>query len=190
MNSRKILQGREERRILSILVENRPGVLSQIARLFTRNGCNIESFSAGTTADPAVTRITIEVTAAENQTELMAAQLNKLVPVISAKILAAEHVIRRELALFKVSAASSERRNEIIQIANIFRGSVIDVSLETLTVSVIGDDAKIEAVKEILENFGIVEIARTGMTAMERGKYTIDEKTKEKEEFNYGKNAL
>ena len=189
MNNRIPEAGKEERRTLSVLVDNKPGVLSQIARLFTRNGYNIESFAADTVLDPGVTRITIEVIANDNHTNRMIAQLNKMVPVHSVKLLTKDHTIRRQLALFKVNASTSEERNEIIQIANIFRGSVIDVSHETLTISVIGDEKKIDAVRDMLEPFGIIEMARTGMIAMERGKYTIDEQTKERDEFNYGKNT-
>ena len=189
MNNRIPEAGKEERRTLSVLVDNKPGVLSQIARLFTRNGYNIESFAADTVLDPGVTRITIEVIANDNHTNRMIAQLNKMVPVHSVKLLTKDHTIRRQLALFKLNASTSEERNEIIQIANIFRGSVIDVSHETLTISVIGDEKKIDAVRDMLEPFGIIEMARTGMIAMERGKYTIDEQTKERDEFNYGKNT-
>ena len=189
MNNRIPEVGKEERRTLSVLVDNKPGVLSQIARLFTRNGYNIESFAADTVLDPGVTRITIEVIANDNHTNRMIAQLNKMVPVHSVKLLTKDHTIRRQLALFKLNAANSDERNEIIQIANIFRGSVIDVSHETLTISVIGDEKKIDAVRDMLEPFGIIEMARTGMIAMERGKYTIDEQTKERDEFNYGKNT-
>jgi len=189
MNSRVPETGKEERRTLSVLVDNKPGVLSQIARLFTRNGYNIESFAADTVLDPGVTRITIEVIANDNHTNRMIAQLNKMVPVHSVKLLTKDHTIRRQLALFKLNASTNEERNEIIQIANIFRGSVIDVSHETLTISVIGDEKKIDAVRDMLEGFGIVEMARTGMIAMERGKYTIDEQTKERDEFDYGKNT-
>ena len=189
MNNRIPEAGKEERRTLSVLVDNKPGVLSQIARLFTRNGYNIESFAADTVLDPGVTRITIEVIANDNHTNRMIAQLNKMVPVHSVKLLTKDHTIRRQLALFKLNASTSEERNEIIQIANIFRGSVIDVSHETLTISVIGDEKKIDAVRDMLEGFGIIELARTGMIAMERGKYTIDEQTKERDEFNYGKNT-
>jgi acetolactate synthase-1/3 small subunit len=189
MNNRIPEVGKEERRTLSVLVDNKPGVLSQIARLFTRNGYNIESFAADTVLDPGVTRITIEVIANDNHTNRMIAQLNKMVPVHSVKLLTKEHTIRRQLALFKLNASTSEERNEIIQIANIFRGSVIDVSHETLTISVIGDETKIDAVRGMLEPFGIIEMARTGMIAMERGSYTIDEQTKERDEFNYGKNT-
>ena len=189
MNERIPEAGKEERRTLSVLVDNKPGVLSQIARLFTRNGYNIESFAADTVLDPGVTRITIEVIANDNHTNRMIAQLNKMVPVHSVKLLTKDHTIRRQLALFKLNANTSEERNEIIQIANIFRGSVIDVSHETLTISVIGDEKKIDAVRGMLEPFGIIEMARTGMIAMERGSYTIDEQTKERDEFNYGKNT-
>ena len=189
MNNRIPEAGKEERRTLSVLVDNKPGVLSQIARLFTRNGYNIESFAADTVLDPGVTRITIEVIANDNHTNRMIAQLNKMVPVHSVKLLTKDHTIRRQLALFKLNASTSEERNEIIQIANIFRGSVIDVSHETLTISVIGDEKKIDAVRDMLEPFGIIEMARTGMIAMERGKYTIDEQTKERDEFDYGKNT-
>lgn len=178
----------KERRTLSILVENRPGVLSIIARLFSRNGFNIESFCAGATADPHLTRITIEVTADDNHTNLLVAQLNKMIPVYSAKTLDKEKTIRREFVLFKCSATTSEERNEIIQIGNIFRASVIDISKETLTLSVIGDETKIDGIRDMLEPFGILELARTGILAVERGKYTIDEESKDSKEFDYGKN--
>ena len=190
LNNRNDVSTAETRRTLSVLVDNKPGVLSQISRLFTRNGYNIESFTAGTTIDEDITRLTIEVTADDSHTELMVAQLSKMVPVHSVKLLEAEHVIRRELVLFKVHAVTSEVRNEIIQVANIFRGSVIDVSRETLTLSIIGDEKKIDGVRDILEGFGIIELARTGMIALERGKYTINDESKVKGEFNYGKNVL
>lgn len=178
-----------KRRTISVLVENRSGVLSVVARLFSRNGFNIESFTAGTTTDPALTRLTIEVVADDNHTHLLLAQLNKMVPVYSAKLLQPDHTIRREFVLFKCSAPTFAIRDEIIQIGNIFRASVIDVSKETLTLSVIGEESKINAIRELLEPFGILELARTGILAVERGKYTIDEKTKENSEFNYGKNV-
>ena len=100
------------------------------------------------------------------------------------------HSIRRELILYKVRAKNSDDKNEIIQIANIFRGSIIDVSKETLTLSVIGDEKKTDAVQELLAEFGIVELVRTGMVALERGQFTIDEQTKVKGEYDYGKNVL
>lgn len=175
---------------LSVLVDNESGVLSQISRLFSRKGFNVESLAVGVTDNPAISRMTIEVLTNENQTNLICSQLAKMVPVHSVKLLVPSHSIRRELVLYKVHAKSSDVRNEVIQIANIFRGSVIDVSTDALTISVIGDEKKTDAVQELLANFGIIELVRTGMIALERGKYTIDEDTKVKGEFNYGKNVL
>ena len=177
-------------RTLSVLVDNEAGVLSQVSRLFSRKGFNVESLAVGATDNPAISRMTIEVLANQNQTNLMCNQLAKMVPVHSVKLLNPSHSIRRELILYKVRAKNSDDKNEIIQIANIFRGSIIDVSKETLTLSVIGDEKKTDAVQELLAEFGIVELVRTGMIALERGKYTIDEDTKEKGEFNYGKDVL
>ena len=177
-------------RTLSVLVDNESGVLSQISRLFSRKGFNVESLAVGVTEDPAVSRMTIEVMANDNHTDLICNQLNKMVPVHSVKLLEASQSIRRELVLYKVRAKNSEDKNQIIQIANIFRGAIIDVSKETLTMSIIGEEKKTDAVQELLADFGIVEMVRTGMVALERGKYTIDEDTKVKGEFNYGKNVL
>lgn len=182
--------GEAKLRTLSVLVDNESGVLSQISRLFSRKGFNIESLAVGTTDNPKISRMTIEVLADENHTNLMCNQLAKMVPVHSVKLLTPEHSIRRELVLYKVHAKGSEARNEVIQIANIFRGAIIDVSKETLTLSLIGDEKKTEAVQDLLRGFGIIELVRTGMIALERGRYTIDEDTKEKGEFNYGKNVL
>ena len=177
-------------RTLSVLVENRPSVLSQVARLFTRNGDNIESIAAGATHMEGMTRLTIEFTATARQTTLLVNQLAKMVPVHSAKQLNPDHCIRRELALFKVHVTSADQRNEIIQIANIYRGSIIDVSNETLTVAVIGNEGKISALEEFLSEFEIIELARTGTLAMERGKYSINDTSKEHGEFEYGKTML
>ena len=115
-------------RTLSVLVDNEAGVLSQISRLFSRKGFNVESLAVGATDHPEISRMTIEVMANENQTNLMCNQLAKMVPVHSVKLLVPSHSIRRELVLYKVRAKNSEDKNEIIQIANIFRGSIIDVS--------------------------------------------------------------
>lgn len=189
MSKNTIQNACEIRRTFSVLVENRPGVLSIISRLFSRNGFNIDSFCSGPTADPNLTRLTIEVFADDNHANLLLAQLNKMVPVYSAKMLEAAKIIRREFVLFKCEAKDFETRNEIIQLGNIFRASVIDVSQETLTLAVIGEESKINALQKLLEPFHILELARTGNLAIERGKYTIDEKTKENVEFSYGKNV-
>ena len=179
-----------KRHTLAVLVANEAGVLSQVSRLFSRKGFNIESLAVGTTDRPHISRITIEVLADERQAALMCNQLRKLLPVHSVKLIEPTQAIRRELVLIKIRAATSEVRNEVIQIANIFRGSIIDVSAETLTISLIGAEEKTDAVETLLREFGIIELVRTGMIALERGQYTIDENTKEKGEFNYGKHVL
>ena len=178
------------RHTLAVLVDNEAGVLSRVARLFSGKGDNIDSLAVGTTHDPAVSRMTIEVLTDERQVKLICNQLRKLICVHSVKRLSPEHAIRRELVLIKVSAPTHEIRNEIIQIANIFRASIIDVSSGSLTIAVIGDDSKADAIQKLLGEFGILELVRTGMLAMERGEDTIDEQTKEKDEFDYGKNVL
>ncbi|MEE1199163.1 MAG: acetolactate synthase small subunit [Christensenellales bacterium] len=179
-----------KRHTLAVLVDNESGVLSRVARLFSGKGYNIESLAVGTTDDPRISRITIEVIADDEQTKLLSNQLRKLICVHSVKSLLPAHSIRRELVLIKVLARSSEVRNEIIQIANIFRASIIDVSVSSITLALIGDEPKAEAIQNLLKEFGILELVRTGMVALERGQYTIDEQTKEKGEFDYGKNVL
>ena len=179
-----------KRQTLALLVDNEPGVLSQIARLFSRKGYNIEAFAAGPTENPGVSRITIDVLADEPHTELLCNQLRKLYPIHSVKWLNAQSSIYRELMLIKVRTENSERRNDVMQIANIFRAQIIDVSLETLTLVITGDADKLKAIENILSEFEILEIARTGVVAIERGKATINDESKERGEFNYGKNVL
>ena len=178
------------RRTLAVLVDNEAGVLSRVVRLFSGKGYNIESLAVGTTDDPRISRITIEVLADEKQTNLLSTQLRKLICVHSVKALNPSHAIRRELVLIKVMANTSETRNEVIQIANIVRASIIDVSVSSLTLAVIGDEGKAEAIQNLLKEFGILELVRTGMVALERGQFTIDEQTKVKGEYDYGKNVL
>ena len=175
------------RRTLSVLVENAAGVLSQVSRLFSRKGYNIESLAVGTTDDPAVSRITIEVWADKPMIEQIMNQLRKQFSVYSVQELLPERSIRRELVMFKVRAETPDIRNEI---ANIFRASIIDVSLKSLTLALIGDETKADAMQKLLEAFGILELVRTGMVALERGAYTIGDETKEQTEFNLGKNFL
>lgn len=176
------------RHTLSVLVENSAGVLSQVSRLFSRKGYNIESLAVGTTDDPATSRITIEVMCDAPMIEQIMNQLRKQFSVYSVQELLPERSIRRELVMFKVKAESHDIRNEVIQIANIFRASIIDVSLKSLTLALIGDEAKADAMQKLLETFGILELVRTGMVALERGAYTIADASKEKAEFDLGKN--
>ncbi len=178
------------RHTLSVLVENAAGVLSQVSRLFSRKGYNIESLAVGTTDDPATSRITIEVLADDQSTEQIMNQLRKLFSVYSVQELLPARSIRRELVMFKVKAETADVRNEVIQIANIFRAGIIDVSIKTLTLALIGDETKAEAMQKLLETFGILELVRTGMVALERGAYTIEDESKERTEFNLGKSIL
>ena len=175
---------------LAVLVDNESGVLSQVSRMFSRKGYNIESLVVGTTENPSVSRITIDVLADEAQITLLSNQLRKLYPVHSVKRLTPETSIQRELMLIKVHTDNGDQRNDIIQLANVFRAQIIDVSIETLTLAVIGDTDKISAIEKILKEFRVLEIARTGGIALERGKATIHDETKERGEFNYGKNVL
>lgn len=175
---------------LAVLVDNEPGVLSQVARLFSRKGFNIESIAAGTAENPYVTRLTIDVLADEHQTEFICNQLSKLFPVRSVKLLNSTSSIYRELMLIKVGTENAEERNEIIQLASLFRASIIDVSRETLTLEITGDEDKISAITNILKDYNILEVVRTGGIALERGKATINDESKERGEFNYGKNVL
>lgn len=143
------------RHTLSVLVENSAGVLSQVSRLFSRKGYNIESLAVGTTNDPAVSRITIEVLCDASMIEQIMNQLRKLFAVYSVQELLPERSIRRELVMLKVKAETADVRNEVIQIANIFRASIIDVSLKSLTLALIGDETKDDAMQKLLESFGI-----------------------------------
>ncbi len=179
-----------KRRTLSVLVENSAGVLSQVSRLFSRKGYNIESLAVGTTDDPNESRITIEVMADDAMILQIMNQLRKQFPVHSVQELLPERSIRRELVLVKVKADTHDVRNEIIQIANVFRTSVIDVSLGSITLALVGDETKADALHALLESFGVLELVRTGMIALERGAYTISDESKESQEFNLGKNVM
>ena len=175
---------------LSILVRDSPGVLSQVARLFSRKGYNIESIVSGETDRPDVTRITIVILGDELMVNQIAAQCRKLIPVLAVKLLDEATSIQREFSLIKVQAADRNSRDEVIQIANIFRANIIDVSRETLTVAIFGDKDKTSALRGLLADYGILEIAKTGTLAIERGRSTIYDDNKLKEEYNYGKNVL
>ncbi len=180
------------RHTLSVLVENTPGVLSQVSRLFSRKGYNIESLAVGTTDDPEVSRITIEVKCDDLMVEQIINQLRKLFCVYSVRLLPPNSSIRRELVLIKVKAEGRDVRNEVIQIANIFRATIIDVSTKSLTLAVIGQESKDDALEKLLCEFGILELVRTGMVALERGEATINDNAdnKETDEFDLGKNVL
>ena len=175
---------------LSILVQDIPGVLSQVARLFSRKGYNIESIVSGETSQPGLTRITIVILGDELMVNQIAAQCRKLIPVQVVKILDEETSIQREFAMIKVRAEDRAARDEVIQMANIFRANIIDVSRETLTVAIFGDRSKTGALIRLLSDFGILEMAKTGTLAIERGLSSIYDDSKLRTEYNYGKNVL
>lgn len=181
-----------KRHTLSVLVENAAGVLSQVSRLFSRKGYNIESLAVGATDDPEVSRITIEVQCDDLMIEQIINQLRKQFSVYSVRLLPPNSSIRRELVLIKVRAESREVRNEVIQIANIFRANIIDVSTRSLTLAIIGEESKDDALEKLLSEFGILELVRTGMVALERGEATINDNddNKQTSEFYLGRNVL
>ena len=157
------------RHILSILVENKPGVLARIAGLFSRRGFNIETLAVGPTDDPTISRITLTVDGALHPIDQVTKQLHKLINVIKIRDLEPSETVARELALFKVSAEGGAR-GEVIELSEVFRGRVIDVSRRSITVEVTGTDDKIEAFERLVRPFGLVEMVRTGEVAISRGR--------------------
>lgn len=161
-----------ERYTLSVLVENHPGVLSRVVGLFSRRGFNIHSLSVGTTQDTSVSRITIEVNGDAATVEQVSKQLSKLIDVIKIKTLRDHEIVKRGLALIKVKVGP-KTRSEVIEITSVFRANIVDISPNTLTAEITGNNSKIKAFIELLEPYGIEEISRTGMTALERGANTL-----------------
>jgi acetolactate synthase-1/3 small subunit len=156
---------------ISVLVENRFGVLARVAGLFSSRGYNIQSLSVGETEDPTTSRMTIVVTGDDSILEQINKQLNKLVDVIKILDLTEEECIERELMLIQVSA-TSKNRSEIMEITNVFRAKIVDISHNTLTIEIAGSGAKVEALLELLRPFGIKEMVRTGKTVMKRSPKT------------------
>lgn len=157
----------EQRHLLSILVDNEPGVLSRITGLFSGRGYNIDSLSVAETVEPHVSRITMVTHGSPGILEQINKQLNKLINVIKVTDLTGTHYVLREMALIKVNA-KAEHRAEILRITDIFRGQVVDVGTDHFTVKVTGDPEKISAVLNLLKPMGIREIARTGCIALPR----------------------
>lgn len=158
----------EQKHTLSVLVENHAGVLSRVAGLFSRRGFNIDSLAVGVTQNPDVSRITIVVKGDDYIIDQVSKQLNKLVDVIKIKVYKPTEFVGRELVLIKVNA-NADTRAEVMQLVNIFRANIVDVSTETLTVEISAEQEKINALTALLDQFGILEVVRTGMVALERG---------------------
>ncbi len=163
--------------ILSVSVLNRPGVLTRIAGLFSRRNFNIDSLNVGQTEDAEISRMTIVVNGNEKTLEQVKKQLNKLIDVIKVSDLKQNTIVDRDLALIRVNCPRS-KRSEIIQVADTFRAKVVDVANDSLMVEVTGREDKIEALIEILRDFGIKEVVRTGLIALSRGQSQQVEKEK------------
>ncbi len=153
---------------ISVLVENRFGVLARISGLFSARGFNIDSLAVGETEDPSISRMTIIVDGDERTLEQVKKQLNKLIDVITIFDFTKKDFIDRELILIKVNVSSSNR-SQIIEVADTLEAKVVDVTAETLTIELSGDEKKIDTVLELLRPFGIKETVRTGTIAMTRG---------------------
>jgi len=154
---------------LQVLVENKAGVLSRVAGLFSRRGFNIESLTVGTCEEPGMSRMTIVVLGDDAEVEQVKKQLNKLIDVIKVSDITDRSTVDREIALIKVSAEAGESRAEVMQIANIFRAQIIDVGTRSVILEVTGDTEKIDALETLLRQYGIKEFVRTGKIALLRG---------------------
>jgi len=153
---------------LSVLVENKPGVLARVSGLFSRRGFNIESLAVGPTEHPEVSRITILVSVEGSALEQVTKQLNKLVNVLKIVELDEKHAVQRELLLVKVRADESTRR-DVLQIVELFKAKVADVGPEAVTIEMTGRPDKLEAILRMLEPYGIREMVQSGMVALGRG---------------------
>ena len=153
---------------ISVLVENKPGVLTRVASLFARRGFNIDSLAVGPTEDPTLSRMTIVVSAEDTPLEQITKQLHKLINVIKIQDLDPKEMVDRELVLFKVSAPP-DRRHEIIEVATVFRAKVVDVGKNSMTIEATGAGEKLAAMEDLLRAYGIKELARTGKIALSRG---------------------
>lgn len=156
---------------ITVLVENKPGVLARVAGLFARRGFNIESLAVSITDDPTMSRMTIVSTGDDSTLEQINKQTNKLIDVIRVIDYSAVPIVERELAMMKISAQPGQR-GEIMQIVDIFKAKIIDISDSTFTIEVTGNLDKVDAIEELLRPYGIREMVRTGKIAMARGALT------------------
>ena len=155
--------------ILSVLVENKPGVLTRIAGLFARRGFNIETLSVGPSDDPTLSRLTITLDGANHPIDQVTKQLHKLINVLKIRDLEPSETVTRELALFKV-AVDGVQRAEVLQLTEIFRGRIVDVTRRSIIVEITGTTDKIEAFERMVRPFGLIEMMRTGEIAISRGR--------------------
>ena len=154
---------------LSILVENKPGVLTRVAGLFARRGFNIESLAVGVSEDPGLSRVTIVIDGDEHPVDQVTKQLHKLINVVKIRDLEAGSSVSAELLLVRV-AGEGDKRTEALQIAEIFKAKIVDVDRKSITLRVVGTNDKLEALLELLQPLGVLEVVRTGTIAMGRGR--------------------
>jgi acetolactate synthase-1/3 small subunit len=157
------------RHTLVALVENKPGVLNRVASLMRRRNFNIESLAVGTTEDPTVSRMTIVIDASKTNAALVERNLYKLVNVIDVQDVTNLPTVARELALIKVRVSDAQHRGEIKQIADMFQSRVVDVAKDSLIIEITGEEQKVDSLLSVLQDYGILEVIRTGRIAMARG---------------------
>ena len=159
----------QQKHTLVALVENKPGVLNRVSSLFRRRNFNIDSLAVGTTDDPKVSRMTIVVDASKTNAAMVERNLYKLVNVIDVQDVTNLPTVERELALIKVHVANTVKRGEIKHVADMFQSRVVDVYKDSLMIEVTGEEDKVDSLVSVLEEYGILEIVRTGRIAMVRG---------------------
>lgn len=167
------------RHVISALVINEPGVLANVAGMFAARGFNIDSLVVGRTENPELSRMTIVVNGDDNTLEQVRKQLGKLIPVVKVRDFKDVSYVERDLVLATIGVGP-DKRNEVVEIVNLFRGHVVDVSRASLMVQLAGTEDKIEAMMELLRPYGIKEMARTGVIAMGRGQQTKEEPSEPK----------
>jgi acetolactate synthase I/III small subunit len=155
--------------IVTALVENKPGVLFRVTNLFRARNFNIESITVGSTEQQDLSRMTITTNSDEKTLDQLVKQLRKLIDVVEVKVLDTEKSVYRELALIKMKAVDPTTRSEIINYSTIFRGNILDIAKDTITVEITGTPDKIDAFKSLVEPYGITQLARTGVSALPRG---------------------
>ncbi len=155
------------RHTIAVLVENKPGVLARVSSLFRRRGFNIHSLAVGTTEREDISRMTIVVSGNDEVMEQVIKQLNKLIEVIKISDVT-KNSVERELTMIKV-AATSENRGEIVEIANIFRGRIVDVARDSMVIEITGDEEKLKAFIDLMRQFGVKEMVKTGKISITRG---------------------
>jgi acetolactate synthase-1/3 small subunit len=160
-------------KVISVLVENKPGVLHGIANLFRRRNFNIESITVGPTEQKAISRMTITINGDEKTIDQVIKQVAKLIDVLKVDELSQGNFVMRELALIKVNVPTTKERSDIINCVEVFRGRIIDVSNDSLTVEITGTPDKIDAFLNLMKTYGVIELARTGITALARGAKSI-----------------